>query len=62
LLCTLSVRVAIAEREWPDLEGIAVRLTLGDVPRQASTDVWGEALFTQVPRAALSSLQIEIVA
>jgi hypothetical protein len=62
LLCTLSVRVAIAEREWPDLEGIAVRLSVGDVQRQASTDVWGEALFAQVPRAALSSLQIEVEA
>lgn len=61
-LCTLSVRVAIAEREWPDLEGIAVRLTLGDAQRQASTDVWGEALLTRVPRAALSSLQIEVEA
>jgi hypothetical protein len=60
--CTLSVRVAIAEREWPELAGVVVRLTVGGALRQATTDVWGEALFPQVPRAMLSAAQIEVAA
>lgn len=59
-LCTLRAQVTLADREWPELEGIAVAITAGDMQRAATTDPWGEAVFAGIPRAALDGLQIEV--
>lgn len=59
-LCTLRAQVTLADREWPELEGIAVLITFGDTQRAATTDPWGEAVFAGIPRAALDGLQIEV--
>lgn len=59
-LCTLRAQVSLADREWPELEGIAVAITAGDMQRAATTDPWGEAVFAGIPRAALDGLQIEV--
>ncbi|HEY0734793.1 MAG TPA: hypothetical protein VGD69_07780 [Herpetosiphonaceae bacterium] len=59
-LCTLRAQVTLADREWPELDGISVAITAGDTQRAATTDPWGEAVFADVPRAALDGLQIEV--
>ncbi|HEY0606472.1 MAG TPA: hypothetical protein VGD58_26345 [Herpetosiphonaceae bacterium] len=59
-LCTLRAQVTLADREWPELDGISVAITTGDTQRAATTDPWGEAVFADVPRAALDGLQIEV--
>lgn len=59
-LCTLRSQVTLADREWPDLAGMSVAITVGGAQRQATTDPWGEAVFACVPRTALDGLQIEV--
>lgn len=59
-LCTLRSQVSLADREWPDLAGIAVTISFSGEQREATTDPWGEAVFAGVPRAALDGLQVEV--
>jgi hypothetical protein len=56
----LRIQVALLGREWPDLGGIAVSLTVGHELRRAPTDAWGEVVFTALPAAALPSIQIQV--
>lgn len=59
-LCTLRTQLALADREWPDLAGISVAIRSGSTTRRVITDPWGEAVFSDVPKAALADLQIEV--
>lgn len=59
-LCTLRAQVTLADREWPELDGIAVAIRFGATQRAATTDPWGEAVFADIPRLALDGLQIEV--
>jgi hypothetical protein len=58
--CDVRVRVAVAGRTWPDLEGIQVRLRAGDTQQDAATDAWGEALFRSVARASVAQLVVDV--
>jgi hypothetical protein len=58
--CVVRVQVALRGREWPDLAGIAVALQAGDERRAAATDAWGEAVFEDLPAAALPELVVEV--
>ena len=59
-LCTLRSQVSLADREWPELAGIVVRIAIDGEQREATTDPWGEAVFAGIPRSALDGLQIEV--
>lgn len=58
--CDLRVQVALTGREWPDLEGIPVTISIGEQQRQMLTDAWGEVQLPGVLRADLSQLEIEV--
>jgi hypothetical protein len=58
--CDLRVQVRLQGRDWPDLAGVAVAVTAGELRREAATDGWGEALIEGLPRSALEGLQIEV--
>jgi hypothetical protein len=58
--CVVRVQVALHGREWPDLAGIRVVLLTGEARRAAATDAWGEAVFEDVPAAALPELVVEV--
>jgi hypothetical protein len=58
--CDLRVQLRLHGREWPDLAGVAVVASAGELRREVVTDDWGEAVIEGLPRAALEGLQIEI--
>lgn len=58
--CTLQAEVALVNREWPDLAGIAVRAISPTATLSAQTDAWGIALFPGVPIVDLDTLIIEV--
>jgi hypothetical protein len=58
--CDLRVQVRLRGREWPDLAGVAVVLSAGELRREAATDDWGEAAIEGLPRALLEGLQLEV--
>jgi hypothetical protein len=58
--CDLRVRATLRGREWPDLAGIAVTLRYAGQERRATTDAWGEALFSGVPREDARRATLEI--
>ncbi len=58
--CDLRIRVALSGKAWPELEGIVVTLRAGGLTRQASTDAWGEVLFSGLQRADLPALDLTI--
>jgi hypothetical protein len=58
-LVDLRVQLAFVDREWPDLEGIAVQIFYADQRRDASSDAWGEVVFSGVPQAEIANLRFE---
>jgi hypothetical protein len=62
VLILLRVQVELYDREWPDLAGIAVRLSLGQEQREAATDAWGAAIFSNIPQVRLSDLAVTVEA
>ncbi|HYF65214.1 MAG TPA: hypothetical protein VD886_20470 [Herpetosiphonaceae bacterium] len=56
----LRVQVALHNREWPDLAGIPVRLSLGSEQRESDTDAWGEAVFSDIPQDRLGDLSVTV--
>jgi hypothetical protein len=59
--CLLRVQLALRGRALLDLGGVAIVLLLGDERRTATTDAWGEAVFADVPRAALATAVLEVL-
>ena len=59
-LQTIRCTVAMRDREWPDLDEIAVRLSWDSEQRETHTDAWGEAVFQHVPAEALGHMAIEV--
>jgi hypothetical protein len=58
----LRVQVALLNREWPDLAGIPVRLSIGQEQQEAATDAWGEAIFSAIPQDRLGDLAVTVEA
>jgi hypothetical protein len=58
--CDLRVQLRLHGREWPELAGVAVVASAGELRREAVTDDWGEAVIEGLPQAALEGLQIEV--
>jgi hypothetical protein len=58
--CDVRAQVRLHGREWPDLAGVAVALSAGELRREALTDDWGEALVEGVPRSALEGATLEV--
>jgi hypothetical protein len=58
----LRVQVALLNREWPDLAGIPVRLSIGQEHQEAATDAWGEAIFSAIPQDRLGDLAVTVEA
>ncbi len=58
--CTVRVQADVHGRTWPDLADVLVLLRYDGTQRQSLTDPWGEAVFDDVPTAALPNLQLEI--
>ena len=58
--CLIEINVEPPGRSWPDLADQAVTLTTASQTLHAQTDEWGTAVFQNVPRADLPTLQINI--
>ena len=59
-LCLVEITVEPPGLSWPDLGGSDVVLSYGDVVLTGTTDDWGTAVFTNIPRADLENLHLEI--
>lgn len=58
--CDLRVQLGLHEREWPDLADVAVALVFDDQHHHATTDAWGEVVFTNVPQTAVAYAELTI--
>jgi hypothetical protein len=58
--CDLRVQITIQGREWPDLADVPVMLAIGGKQHRMLTDAWGEVVFTDLPVAALPTMQLEV--
>jgi hypothetical protein len=56
----VRVEIALRGREWPDLADVPITLDVDGDRHEHSTDAWGEAIFEDVPTAAVPRLQIEV--
>lgn len=56
----VQVSIQPPDKEWPDLDGYRVTLTTGEISTTQETDAQGEVAFADVPRDALSDMQITI--
>ncbi len=59
-VCRVTAEVSVAGREWPDLAGTEVVLTIGEQVQTKMTDEWGKVLFKGVRRADLPRLAFQI--
>lgn len=59
-LCLVEVTVEPPGKSWPDLGGQEVIVRYLDGMQTAVTDDWGTAVFTNIPRAELQNLILEI--
>ncbi|MBM7844579.1 hypothetical protein [Herpetosiphon giganteus] len=59
-VCRVRVQVQLHDREWPDLAQIGVHLIAASGRQSSETDVWGEAVFSDVQAADVAGLTLEI--
>lgn len=58
--CAMRVQVELAGREWPELAGVAVTLSLSGERYELRTDAWGEAVFDDLPQDELAGGRLEV--
>lgn len=56
----VEVEVSLPDRVWPDLEGVAVTINVGERVEEVETDPWGIAVFDNVPRNLLDNVVVRI--
>jgi hypothetical protein len=59
--CDVLVRIGLLDRAWPDLDGITIALRQSGQTLLATTDAWGEVRFSSIERAALGSMEVEVM-
>ncbi|NJM06907.1 hypothetical protein HC891_13070 [Candidatus Gracilibacteria bacterium] len=59
--CLVQLQIELRERAWPDLADLRLQLSWQGGSATASTDSWGSAVFTAVPRDAIASLALTLM-